>query len=269
MNVSSVTGQCYCGAIRFELTFPTEFCSHCHCEDCRRTHGAPFVTWTGLPLKQFKFISGENKVKKYESHPGIRWSFCADCGTSLLYDYDIAPEKIYVTVANLNGPLDREPDAHVSFEERPDWMHRSETLPRFKAKTDEVIKSPASGKLHHVEYYVNDLERTREFWTWLFGILGWKPRETWKHGFDWFDPDTRAYLVFVQVKEEHLRFQNNRQAQGLNHIAITINPKHSQATLAQELQQRGATIIYDEPNYLCFEDPSQIVVELYLEGLGA
>lgn len=139
MSQPSVQGQCYCGSVRFELSFPTEFCSHCHCEDCRRTHGAPFVTWPGLPLKQFKFLTGEAKVKKYESHPGIRWGFCADCGTSLLYDCDASPEKIYITVANLDAPLDREPDAHVSFEESPSWMHRSDDLPKFKGKTEERV----------------------------------------------------------------------------------------------------------------------------------
>ncbi len=122
-----------------------------------------------------------------------------------------------------------------------------------------------AGRIHHIEYYVNDLQRTREFWTWLFDILGWKPRESWKDGFDWSDPDTGTYLVFVQVKEEHRDFQNNRQAQGLNHIAISLNPKSTQAALVHDLQQRGATITYDEPDYVCFEDPSHIVVELYLE----
>lgn len=138
-HVNSVQGQCYCGSVRFELSFPTEFCSHCHCVDCRRTHGSAFVTWTGVPLRQFSFISGSEKLRKYESHPGIRWGFCSDCGTSLLYDYDQAPDKIYVTIANLLGPLDREPDAHVSFEERVPWLHVDDQLPKHRGKTNEML----------------------------------------------------------------------------------------------------------------------------------
>jgi len=135
----SVRGRCYCGSVRFELIFPTEFCSHCHCEDCRRSHGAPFVTWTGLPSKQFKLLEGDGKLKKYESHPGVRWGFCTDCGTSLLCEYDVTPDKIYATVANLDGPLDRSPDSHVSFEEHPRWMQGSDSLPKYRGKTEERI----------------------------------------------------------------------------------------------------------------------------------
>lgn len=98
------------------------------------------MTWTAVPLKQFKILSGHNKLRTYESHPGIRWGFCGDCGTSMLYDSNETPDKIYVTVANLDGPLDREPDCHVSFEEQPSWMQNSERLPRYLGKTEERIE---------------------------------------------------------------------------------------------------------------------------------
>lgn len=142
-NPNTVTGHCYCGAVRFELTFPTEFCSHCHCEDCRQTHGSAFVTWTAVPLTQFIFLSGEDQLQKYESHPGIKWGFCKKCGTSVLYDCDDAPDKVYVTVSNLIGPLDRAPDAHVSFEEKVKWLATTDHLPKYLGKSDQVI-SPNS-----------------------------------------------------------------------------------------------------------------------------
>lgn len=135
----AVQGRCYCGQVRFEVTFPTEFCSHCHCESCRRSHGSAFVTWAGVPKGQFRFLSGENKIKKYRSRPEVRWSFCSDCGTSLLYDCDGAPEKIYFTVANLDGPLDRFPDCHVRFEEHLPWLNINDGLPRFRQKSEVQI----------------------------------------------------------------------------------------------------------------------------------
>jgi hypothetical protein len=134
---SSVRGQCYCEAIRFELAFPTLSCSHCHCEDCRRSHGAAFVTWTDVPKSQITFLTGEDKIRKYESHPGVRWGFCSNCGTSLLYDCDDAPDKVYVTVASLCGPLDREPECHFSVEEKAPWIDTKDSLPKFLGKTNQ------------------------------------------------------------------------------------------------------------------------------------
>lgn len=134
-----VTGQCYCGQIKFEITLPTNFCSHCHCESCRRSHGSALVTWTGVPISQFRFISGQDKLKKYESSPGVRWGFCSDCGTSLLYDSDASKDNIYMTLANLNSVIDREPEGHVSFEEHVPWLTVNDGLPRYREKSSEQI----------------------------------------------------------------------------------------------------------------------------------
>jgi hypothetical protein len=136
---AGTTGNCLCGAVKFEIKFPTDMFSHCHCESCRRAHGAAFVTWTGVRSSQFKFVSGEDKLRAFESRPGTRWKFCSDCGSSLLYDSDAAPGRVYMTVANLNGAIDRAPEGHVSFEERVEWLHVNDGLPRFRAKTDEQI----------------------------------------------------------------------------------------------------------------------------------
>lgn len=92
-----------------------------------------------MPINQFRFLEGEDKLKKFESHPGVRWGFCGECGSSMLYDSDDTPNTIYMTVASLDGPLDREPDSHVSYEEKPSWLRAMHALPRFKGKTNESI----------------------------------------------------------------------------------------------------------------------------------
>jgi hypothetical protein len=97
------------------------------------------VTWTAVPLGQFRFLSGEINLGKFESDPGIRWGFCRECGSSMIYESDDTPEKIYITVANLSGPMDREPEGHVSYEESVPWIHGAEHLPRYRGKTDQRI----------------------------------------------------------------------------------------------------------------------------------
>lgn len=137
--MSSVIGQCFCRKITFEIQFPTEFVSHCHCESCRTSHGSALVTWGGVSKSQFKFLTGEHLLKKYNSSPQVRWGFCSECGASLLYDCDYAPEKIYFTVANIKGDLDRKPESHMSFEERVHWFLFKDDLPKYKEKSNERI----------------------------------------------------------------------------------------------------------------------------------
>jgi hypothetical protein len=135
----AVLGSCFCKAVRFEIHFPTDFVSHCHCESCRRSHGAALVTWTGVPLRQFKYLKGQNGLRRYKSSPGVTWIFCENCGTSLLYEHASSPDKIYITVANLEGPLDRFPEGHVSYEEHVPWLKIADGLPKFREKSNEII----------------------------------------------------------------------------------------------------------------------------------
>ena len=137
-------GRCLCGDVRYTITPPTDFCAHCHCTSCRRATGAAFVTWTGVPTERFALTSGE--LTWYRSSATIRWGFCASCGTTLFYvaDAEGHPEqpkldRVYVTVATLEDPLDRSPSAHVSFEEHEAWFEPGDDLPRHLGKTATQI----------------------------------------------------------------------------------------------------------------------------------
>lgn len=138
-------GNCFCGAVEFQIEFPTDFLAHCHCESCRRSHATPFVTWTSVPLEQFELLTGEDDLTWYRSSECIQWGFCGRCGSSMLYraDKDGHPEKpgldrIYISAGCLNR-LDRAPQSHVSFEERSELLAGFDEIPRYRGKTDDAF----------------------------------------------------------------------------------------------------------------------------------
>lgn len=140
-----VRGRCLCGAIEVELEGPLEFVAHCHCQSCRLSHGAPLVTWTGVPLERFR-MRGDERLRWYRSSETIEWGFCDRCGSSLLYRA-IAPghheapklDRMYVTVASLVDPIDQPANAHVSYEERVPWLTIGDDVPKFRGKGKERI----------------------------------------------------------------------------------------------------------------------------------
>lgn len=134
-----IKGRCHCQKVQFEITPPTEFCSHCHCESCRRTHGAAFVTWTSVPNEQLDIIEGKSLLKEYESSPNIIWISCGHCMSPLFQTTHYSPGRIYIVVASLVDKLDREPDSHVSFEEHVDWIKINDGLPQHKAKASDRL----------------------------------------------------------------------------------------------------------------------------------
>jgi hypothetical protein len=123
-------GSCLCGGVRFELEPPTRFCAHCHCSICRRAHGAPLVTWAGVPHDKFRISAGRELLGSYASSPEAKRSFCSRCGSSLLFESSRWPAEVHVAVANIDSKLDRPVSAHVFFDDRADWFELDAPLVR-------------------------------------------------------------------------------------------------------------------------------------------
>jgi len=126
---AAVSGSCFCGAVRFEVDLPTIFCGHCHCSMCRRSNGAPFVTWFAVPIERFRLLEASSLVRHRSSEHGSR-SFCGRCGSPLFCENAHHPDRIDVTLASMEGPIDRAPQAHTYYDCRAAWIEGLEELPK-------------------------------------------------------------------------------------------------------------------------------------------
>ena len=129
MATNIIKGGCLCGNIRFEAVGKPIWIGYCHCEKCRRATGAPAVTHVGFSESDLTFIKGKQKL--FESSPGVRRGFCADCGTPLTYDGDRFPSYIQVYLGTLDEPDQLLPQAHVHTSEKISWYEVDDALPRF------------------------------------------------------------------------------------------------------------------------------------------
>jgi hypothetical protein len=80
-------------------------------------------------------VSGNEHLKVYHSSDHGRRSFCDVCSSSLFCESTHHPEVIDIVLANLNGKIDREPQAHYYFSDRVDWVPLADSLPRFGGVT--------------------------------------------------------------------------------------------------------------------------------------
>jgi hypothetical protein len=121
-------GGCLCGALRFRLDDAGAIADFCHCETCRRAHGAPLVAWLQVPPDQFRLLSG--RAGSFESAPGSRRHFCVDCG-SQVYMSDAAGRSLGVAVACLDDPEAVRPQAHGFAARKLSWLELADALPRY------------------------------------------------------------------------------------------------------------------------------------------
>lgn len=123
-------GQCFCGAVRYELTGPLWHATVCHCTICRKASGAPSVAWVTGQRSNFRVTRGTPHGFRSSDH-GTR-SFCAACGTPLTFCSSALPDEIDVTIASLDEPERVVPEDHTWVSSKLAWVELSDTLPQFQ-----------------------------------------------------------------------------------------------------------------------------------------
>jgi hypothetical protein len=122
-----IHGGCLCGAIRYEGTGEPSNVTHCHCEDCRKSAGAPFTTWASFARDDFQFTKG--KPIEIEWARRVR-SFCGKCGSALTFMSGPDVDEIDVTVATFDHPEIVSPGDHIWTADRISWVKLADNLPQ-------------------------------------------------------------------------------------------------------------------------------------------
>lgn len=130
-----LTGGCFCGAIRYEAAGTPFDETNCHCSICRRTTGAPFVTWFSVPRSGFRFVQGA-PARFRSSAKGTR-AFCSRCGTQLTFQHDDAGDEIDVTTCSLDDPERVPPQDHTRASSRLGWVRLGDGLPEYPEARSE------------------------------------------------------------------------------------------------------------------------------------
>jgi hypothetical protein len=125
IKANVVAGGCLCGAVRYEGSGEPYNITHCHCEDCRKSAGAPFVTWALFRRNNFRFTKGEPREIEWAGR--VR-SFCPNCGTALTFMSGADSNEIDVTVATFDRPEIVNPADHTWTEDRLPWIKLADNL---------------------------------------------------------------------------------------------------------------------------------------------
>lgn len=91
--------------------------------------------------------------------------------------------------------------------------------------------------LHHLDLWVDDLDRARASWGWLLRELGWVPFQDWAGGQSWSHPDG-TYLGLEQSPDLAPGGHDRRRA-GLNHLALTADDRDSLDALRAAAEAHG------------------------------
>jgi len=114
-------GGCYCGLIRYEVLGEPCHITNCHCSICRRTTGAPFVSWFSVQPQEFRFTKGAPTY--FRSTVNGRRSFCPSCGTQLTFEDSDEPTMIDITICSLDDPELLSPEDNIYIDSQLNWIN--------------------------------------------------------------------------------------------------------------------------------------------------
>jgi hypothetical protein len=123
-----ITGGCLCGKTRYSVAAELYSLNNCHCVDCRRSSGAPFVTWGSTQATALKLIEGS--VRKVP-HAGRIRSFASCCGTPLFFEEKLEAPEVDIAIASLDQPQPFPPASNIWTEDRLPWVVLDPAIPAF------------------------------------------------------------------------------------------------------------------------------------------
>lgn len=109
-----------CGMVTYEIHGQVGEITHCHCTTCRKAHGAAFSSVAAVQVSDFKFASGEELIKCYNSSPDKKRCFCSNCG-SHIYAYREGQSHYILRLGTLDDDPGTKPANHIWLSLKAPW----------------------------------------------------------------------------------------------------------------------------------------------------
>ena len=131
--MTEMTGGCMCGRIRYTAEVRDDKAYLCHCRMCQRATGGVSIAYRNMKRADVRW---EREPEHYHSSPIAKRGFCAECGTTLTFQFsDEESENMDVTVGSFDDPSRFRPVHHFGVESMHSAWINTEGLPEYR--TDE------------------------------------------------------------------------------------------------------------------------------------
>ncbi|MFO2464420.1 GFA family protein [Pseudomonas sp. 15FMM2] len=128
----TLLGSCLCGAVKYQLSAPLQAVSHCHCSQCRKSHGAAFASYASVRRTDLHLLQGADRLMSYPSSEGILRQFCGQCGSSLFWSNRLGdyPDWISIALGTLDTTVTLPWQKHVYVESKASWYALQDDRPQ-------------------------------------------------------------------------------------------------------------------------------------------
>lgn len=125
-------GSCLCGAVKYQTSARPEVISHCHCSQCRKSHGAAFASYGNVLRKELELTHGVDSLKSFSSSDSVLRQFCGECGSSLFWSSGQGKYADWISIAlgTLDTPLTCDKQKHIYVSSKAVWHEVTDAWPQ-------------------------------------------------------------------------------------------------------------------------------------------
>ena len=78
-----ITGECFCGSIKYTISGKVKDARSCHCSRCRKAFSSQASAYGLVDSNEFEWTQGKELLTSYESMVDFGLQFCSKCGSTL------------------------------------------------------------------------------------------------------------------------------------------------------------------------------------------
>lgn len=125
-----IQGSCLCNRVQYQVINIGDIV-HCHCQTCRKAHGAAFSSVAAVADNDFTIISGITALNAFESSPGKKRFFCSHCG-SQIYAKRAHTQHIILRLGTLDTDITYIEKSHIWLSQKASWYDLHSELKEFQ-----------------------------------------------------------------------------------------------------------------------------------------
>ena len=148
------TGSCFCNKVSYEITDNLGIFQYCHRSRCRKFTGSAFAANILVLPKDFKWLSGEEYVGRYEPTDTKYFAtcFCKNCGSSLPW-LGKTGTAVIIPAGTLNDDPMINPIQNIFCGSKAIWYIEPNTLPHYEELPPKKVECPLwAGSGHSVAF---------------------------------------------------------------------------------------------------------------------
>ena len=124
----TLTGTCFCRAVRYVVANEFRYAMNCHCSNCRRTTGSAFKPFAGIERGKLTVAEGGDKLLIHGDDANND-THCKLCG-SLLYSVVRDGAFVHVAMGTLVDDPAIRPARHIFVGSKAPWFTITDDLPQ-------------------------------------------------------------------------------------------------------------------------------------------